>query len=313
LPNCQGTHDLIAMDVRESYDAGSGQDQVMLRLFVNGGDAASGLKDVISLKVDGSGKTFDMRTSNNHDFQGTGFDHVGLGPALNDGTRFVIEGTMARSALGAVGAKLTDFHVEAWKGSTNGDAMKGSYHTVTGMGPASSSEGSDPQEYSRNEYDVRGPSYYVTLGMPGAQDVAVGVEQFAQLDIKNELRATAQSITATVSGADGVQARFHDPSSPSGEGYTDTLRIDLAKGASTIAHLALTGQTAGSSGTLTVTLTTDQGGRNIATLPYTVHNGGNPSDTDSSSSPSGGHRSPAPTAALLGLAALACAAARRRS
>jgi hypothetical protein len=62
LSNCRGTHDLIALDVREAHDPSLG-DVVVFRLILNGGSGE--LRDVLTLKVDGAAKTFEWRTTNN--------------------------------------------------------------------------------------------------------------------------------------------------------------------------------------------------------------------------------------------------------
>jgi hypothetical protein len=323
LPNCSDTHDLIALDVREKSEGG--RDVVVFRFFLNGGKASTGLRDVLSLKADGAAKTFELRTTNNQDFQGTGFDSISKAASISDGTRFVVEATVRRDALAPVGGKLTDFKVEAYVGSTNGDYMPGGYHSLspTGADPPQSpatnriagclKPGTQQLEQSHC-YRLRGPGYYVTIDDPGAQDVETGAESIVQLALRNELRSTPQALTLTIAGADGVRARFHDPGAASGEGYSDTMRIDLPGGGSTSTHVALDQGEDGATGTLTVTVTTDLGGLSQVSVPYTVHAGAAPADaspTGGSEDDSKGLPGPAPLILALGLVVAAIAARRR--
>lgn len=327
LGNCRGTHDLIALDVRERH--AGGQDLVVFRFFLNGGTASDGLRDVLSLKADGATKTFELRTTNNVDFQGTGFESVSKAISINDGTRFVVEATVKRDALGGVGSKLTEFRVEAFRGSTAGDYMPGGYHGPLGQvdnppqSPATNRiagclRPGTQQVEQQHCYRLRGPGYYVAIDEPGAQQVPPGSESIVQLSLRNALPNTPQSLTITVTGAEGVRARFHDPNAPGGEGYSDEMRIDLPKAGSTFTHLALSEGQVGASGALTVTVSTDLGGRSHVQVPYVVQAG---AATMAPTSPAGtggddggsdnGIPGPAPALAVLALAAAAVLARRR--
>jgi hypothetical protein len=325
LSNCRGTHDLVGLDVRELNDGAN--DLVVFRFLLNGGNAADGLRDVLSLKADGTTKTFEIRTTNNQDFQGTGFASVSKAVPANDGTRFIVEATVRRDALGAVDAKLTEFKVDAFRGSTSGDYMPGGYHGPVGQvnDPAQSPatnrvagclKPGTQQIEQAHCYRLRGPGYYVTLDDPGPQQVPATGEAIVQLHLRNQLPNTAQSLTVSVAGGEGVRARFHDPNAPSGEGYSEQLRIDLPKGGSTASHLALDQATAGASGTVTVTVTTDLGGRSQLSVPFEVLAGGTePTPTEDGSqtgdADGNGIPGPAPALALLGLAAASWVARRR--
>ncbi|MEA3136217.1 MAG: hypothetical protein QOC71_498 [Thermoplasmata archaeon] len=326
LSNCRDTHDLIALDVRERNDGG--QDVVVFRLFLNGGKASDGLRDVLTLKADGAMKAFELRTTNNQDFQNTGadkFDSVSKAISINDGTRFVVEASVRRDSLGPVDGKLTDFKVDAFRGSTSGDYMPGGYQSAIGpvadpqQSPATNriagclKPGTQQVEQSHC-YRLRGPGYYIGADDPGAQSVEAGSETIVQVSLHNQLRSTPQSLTLTVTGADGVRARFHDPNAASGEGYSDTMRIDLPGGGSTSTHVALDQGEDGASGTLTVTVTTDLGGLTQVQVPYSVVAGAAPADaspTGGSEDDSKGLPGPAPLVLALGLVAAALAARRR--
>jgi hypothetical protein len=325
LGNCRSTHDLIALDVRERHD--NGQDVVVFRFFLNGGNAADGLRDVLSLKADGAAKTLEIRTTNNQDFQGTGFDSVSKAQSINDGTRFTVEATVKRSSLAPVGGKLTDFKVDGYRGTTHGAYMPGGYDNgaLSNADPAQSPatnrvasclKPGTQQIEQAHCYRLRGPGYYLTVDDPGEQSVAAGAETIVQLHLRNALPNTAQALTVTVEGADGVRARFHDPNAASGEGYSDELRIDLPKAGSTSSHLALDEGQPGSSGTLTVIVTTDLGGRTEATIPYTVGEG--PAETTPPAQTGGDDGggddkgAPAPAAVLAFVSLLGAALAARR-
>jgi hypothetical protein len=309
LSNCRGSHDLIALDVREAHDASLG-DVVVFRLILNGG--SGNLRDVLTLKAGGSSKTFEFATSNNQQFTGTGFDRVSTAQSIGDGTRFAVEGTVQRSTLGGLGAKLSDFRVEAYTGSTMGDFMPGTYRTALGNAPTGSAEQGEPTSYVRPDYALRGPAYYVTTNDPGAARVAKDSETIVQFDVRNALRSTPQSITGTVSGADGVTARFHAPSAASGTGYSDTLRVDLRGGQSTVAHLAVTGVDEGARGTLVVVLSTDLGGRTELAIPYTVQAGSAPPPSPPPAPPADNDRGAPAPGLLVAFAGLALAALARR-
>jgi hypothetical protein len=328
LSSCRGTHDLVSLDVRELHEGGS--DLVVFRFLLNGGNAADGLRDVLSLKADGAAKTFEIRTTNNQDFQGTGFTSVSKALPTGDGTRFIVEATVRRDSLGPVGAKLTEFKVEAFRGSTSGDYMPGGYHGPVGQ--VSDPDQSPPtnrvagclrpgtqQIEQAHCYRLRGPGYYVALDDPGSQQVPADGEVLVVLQLRNQLPNTAQALTVTATAADGVRARFHDPASGGGEGYAAELRIDLPKGGSTSSHLALDQATAGASGAVTVTVTTDLGGRLQLAVPFEVVTGAAPNPTptagDGDADNGGGGRfgapGPGPALALLALATAAWAARRR--
>lgn len=309
LANCRGTHDLVGLDVREAHDATLG-DVVIFRLLLNGGDTGQ-LKDTLTFKAGSASKTFELTTSNNQAFTGTGFDRV-VGPtSINDGTRFAIEGLVQRDSLGPTGTLLADFDVVATRDGTRGDFMPGTYTTLAGPAPTGSSEQNDPASYERPSYALRGPGYYANAALPAIASVAVGASTELTVTFSNLLKNTPQSLAVATTGADGVQAWF-SVGAPDG-----SLAFDLGKGATTMRTLVLTGTEAGASGTLTLTLTSSLGGRSVHTLAYTVTEAPtSPSPTEPPATPSASSTpsKDAPGPGLpLALGLLAFAGLRRRS
>jgi hypothetical protein len=314
--SCKGSNDLIAVDLIEK--AASGGDLGVFRLYLDKGQSGTHAITV-SLTTPAGARSYTVQSSDDSHFTGSGFASVGNAVPINDGTRFYVEAAVHLSDLGGPGAKVSGFKAEAKQNGAVGDFMPGGCHNTLGDCVHTSASDGEGGNFERPDYTLRGPTYYASVNSPGAQSVAAGDERIVQLDLKNELRATAQAFSLSVSGADGVQARFHNPSAATGEGYSDTIQVDLKGGESTFAHLALQGQTAGASGTLTLTVSTDQGGRTQVSIPYTLTAGADTGgDTGSDGSSDGGSQthagkgSPSPAGALVGLALLGSALLARR-
>jgi len=321
--NCKGSEDLIALDLQEMYDASLGN-VVVFRLYADKGTSASEPhKDVVSLNAGGAKTLTFATTDDSHFTSGGGFDRVGNAVPLGDGTRFYVEGTVKADTLGGVGTLLSGFHVDAYAGSNVGDFMTGGCHNT--VGDCQDPTGSASQDaYTRQSYTLAGPVQYASLDAPASVSAEMGVEHFEQLTLTNLLGDNqAQVVSLSVSGADGIQARFHQPDQGA-NGYTDAPQTTLPAKASTVLHLALTGQREDAAGTLTLTLTTDLGGRLVKQVPYTV--GGAASGSSSSSDCMAGmdmpgcpssppstttKSSPAPMVGIP-LLAIALAAIRRR-
>ncbi len=308
LSNCNGSHDLVALDVREGHDDARG-DVVFFRFLLNGGSGS--LRDVLTLKTAGAVKTFEIRTTDNQAFEATGFDRVTKEPLLDaggaqDGTRFVVEGRVPLAALGGAGAKLTDFLVESYTGTTRGDYMPGGYYNALGVKVQNPDQGSDATNFVRTTgYVLRGPTYYASATPPASTSVPAGGQQSVDITFTNLLKSTPQTLTLTLDGGEGASARF--------EGGSPTASLDLPKGATTTRRVVFTGEETGAAGAFTLTLATNLGGRTTYALAYTVTNSSTPSPNPadpSSSSPASGAPGPGLPAAL-GL--LAFAALRRRS
>lgn len=313
LTSCRGTHDLIGLDLLERHDGGLG-DVVVFRFVLNGG--SGNLKDVLTLKVDGTTKTFELKTSNNDDFTGTGFDAVGSKVDLNDNGRFIVEASVKRASLGGVGAKLTDYSIEAMKDSTKGDVMPGCYYNTLNQKVADAQCNSGDAEapgtgFARtNGYVLTGPTYYVQVAMPASATVRADGEAVVEVGLTNAFRTTGQLATVEVGGADGFTATWV------GANGADPARVDLLKGGSGTAELRLRGDGhAATTGTLTITVSTSLGGRSTHELPYEIlagENVGGPG-TGHVDPTDDGKDSPAPVAPLVAFALLALVGLRRRA
>lgn len=316
VSGCHGTHDLVGLDVLERHDGGLG-DVVAFRLILNGGSGS--LRDVLTFKADGAAKSFELRTSDNQAFQGDKgtdrFDSVARFPATNpdgstDGSRFVVEATVRLATLGGAGAKLTDYKVEAYAGTAKGDYMPGGYVNGLGIDTANPPQGEGVTNFNRvNGYVLTGPTYYTTVDVPASATLAADGQTVVPIRLTNPFRSTAQTATVTVAGADGFTATWV------GANGADPAVEDLAKGGSGTAELRLRGDGhAPTAGTLTITVTTNLGGRSVHTLPYeiTAAQGSTGDGTGSGAPPAAKDKdSPAPAAVLVGLALLVLAALRR--
>ncbi|MCA1810670.1 MAG: hypothetical protein LC623_01500, partial [Halobacteriales archaeon] len=168
--------------------------------------------------------------------------------------------------------------------------------------------------YTKPDYTLRGPSYYAALSGPsGTQAATVGQDlpRPLMLTLKNSLHRTAQTITVTATGADGVTARFHAGGDGMDVEYRPQVDIALEGDAATVLHLNLHGDRAGASGTLTITATTDLGGRTQLQVPYTVQEAGAGTTSGTATSQETSKGSPAPAALLLAVALLGAALRRR--
>ncbi len=272
--NCRGTHDLIALDVRETWDPTLG-DVLVVRLTLDKGASGAALKDTLTVKVGSATKTFALETADDKAFTGA-FDRVAGPFPLNDGTRFAVEGTLKRSTLGAaVGDTLSGWALQSASGTTEGDKMPGSYRTSLGTdGPAPASEASDPTAYGPASYKLKGPVQYARLvSEPRMVSVTAGGEALVVLTVTSLLGDQGagrpgldQAIHLEAADADGAEVRFHNPSAGA---YAATHDAVLRKGAALEVHVAVQGE-APASGALRVTLTTDLGGRVVLEVPYTV-------------------------------------------
>lgn len=321
--DCHGANALVGLALQERWDGA--QDQLVFRFFLDAGKTGP-FTDTLTLATPAGERALSIRSSDGASFASAGgFEAVG--PVEHrekkaDGscctTRFEVDATVARATLGlAVGDAITGFRVESKSGAAAGDEMPGGCHNTVGdcTAPANG-------EYiyggGTGSYTVRGPGYYVRLDAPsGTQQATVGQDlaRPITLDLRNLLRRTDQTVSLSVAGADGVAAGFHAGGTGMGVEYRPTLDVPLAGDAATALHLNLRGERAGASGTLTLTATTDLGGRAQVQLPYTVQEAASPTSTgggatDAPTTTTKG--TSAPAAALVGLA-LVGAALRRRA
>lgn len=264
--DCRGAHELNALDIQEKWDGQ--KDIVVFRFILDRGTAAS-KTDVLTVNAPSGTKAFSIKTSDDRTFTvGTGFDSVATPVSLNDGTRFYVDATVALSKIGAVGDTLSGIKVEAQAGTSTGDLMPGGCKNTAGLDcPPPVDE--ECYYNPTSGYRLKGSAGYVDLVVEAAGAVEVGEEKTLDVALTNKLDMN-QGVTVTISGADGVKARFHDAGAADGGSYSDTLRAALSSRQKQTQHLALEGLTAGTSGTLVLDLTTDAGGHRRVELPYEV-------------------------------------------
>lgn len=306
---CNGTHDLVALHIQEAHDPALG-DVVKFRFMFNKGQASDGLRDVLSLKANGATKTFDLRTSNNVDFQGTGFDAVAKAVPLRfpsgsaDGDRLLVEATVKASALGGIGVKLTDYAVQAYRGNVRGDYMPGGYYGALDQNVDNPDQGDEATNRVRTGgYVLAGPTYYAKATPPTSLALAAGGSTTSSIAIANLLRSadwdTRQVATMTVTAPEGVSVAFTaGPSTTVDLPATGTIDVPL--------HVSSHGGP--TTGQLTLTVATNLGGRTVHTIPLTVQEA-----TATSPAPGGSAAEDAPAPGLMMLAAvLALAVVVRR-
>ncbi len=183
---CNGTHDLVAMDLREAWDEAFAAQVVVFRFLLNGGAPADGFVDVLTFRTGQGVRSFELRTTDNLHFTGT-FDRVNATGPIGDGARFAVEGTVRLSTLGAIpGDVISEFQVQAFHGTTAGDVMPGTYSTEDGRGPVGSAEMASPTELARPSYRLVGSHAPGTSASPtpqgddpGAPGVSLGAVALA--------------------------------------------------------------------------------------------------------------------------------------
>jgi len=296
----------------------NGADTMVFRFSMDTG-VRYPITDTLTLSAGGVTKTLKMTTTDDHHFANTGWDSIGDAvPIANEPTRFTVDAKITEAHLGVgPGQAITNFRVDSQSSLGAGDFMPGGCHQLSGDCAHTSASDENGANYvaggGSGSYTLRGTGYYLKVDDDGAASVGVGEEHIVQLTLSNELRRTDQTVTGTLTGADGVTARFHDPGSPSGQGYSDSISVAVPKGGQNIVHVAVAGVTAGASGTLTLTFRTNLGGVTTHTVSYTVGSGGSTDGgTDGGSAPPAAHKSPGAGPAALLLATFALAVALRR-
>ncbi len=307
--NCRGSHDLIALDLQEKDDGGG--IVLVFRLSLNKA-ATYPVTDTITFQA-GSGKTLAIRTTDDKSFSvASGFDSVGAPQSLNDGTRFTVDAFVMASSLGLnPGDQLTSFHVESKAGNNLGDYMPGGCKTNLGT----ECSGTDTSTRRDVPYTMRGTGYYAKVEAPSdtIQVPAGGDSAITQLTLTNSLSHSAQTLSLSLDGLNGVSGGFHAGEAVEGAEYTPTKEIALQGKQETVLHLRLHGNQEGASGTVTITMTTNLGGRVQAQIPYQVVPSGSVSSTPDGATPStsASKGSPLPAAPLVGALLLGLALRRR--
>jgi hypothetical protein len=313
--DCHGADALIGLTLQQKWDGS--QDQMVFRFYLDKGKSYP-VTDILTFNSPAGSKTLALHSTDDSHFDAAGgdFDSVGNAqPIAGQGSRFLVDGTVSFAKLGLkAGDTITNFKVQSKSNGNVGDDMPGSCTNTVGPCTAPD-DGTIIKGGGSGSFTLAGSAYYSTITADGAGDVAEGSEHIVQLTLENPvidgLRFPPQTFTLSVSGADGVTARFHDPNSPSGTGYSETTSIDLPAKGTTIAHLAVQGDRAGASGTLTVTVTTNLGGHTVLPVPYTVGDSGATSDGGGQSTAAGKHSPGLAPLALLTVLALLAAARRR--
>lgn len=290
-------YDLHSVDLREAWSSTLSH-HVIFRTILNG-EGPSTL--TLTFKADGASKSYTWQGEGSS-WTGS-FDDVTYFDDLDDGPRFALEGAIKRSTLGlSVGDKITDVRLV---GSHNGDT----HDSVPGDDTGALQSCTD-QYNPGTGYTLKGPVQYVSAAFQQTDvEVENGQETFVTLDLSNLLRDAAQSATVRLS-SDGEGVRLHDPRT--GE-YVTTGTFDLNKrgsaGSSSFIHVAVGGATG--SGTATVTVTTDLGGRVTQQLDYEILPPGETATTTSTTAQQeDGEDAPAAPIALL-LVGLVLLARRR--
>lgn len=296
-------HDLIALDLQEAYDDALDSDVVIFRLMMNGGynsdTTRPELKESVTLKVGSTTVTKEIRTSDNAAFTGS-FDAVrGPFPVKNnegntDGNRFAVEAVAKLSTLVAqVGTKVSAFAVQGYAGTAKADQMPGGYttggQTITSCPPAA-----EAADYTRPEFTLAGPSKYASLVLnrnqvsmqPGDNEsVSLTVGSLLFKDRAHEDSVDYdQAVTIEAVAPAGVEVIFHTTTYSVGE-----TSFDLAAGAEAAGHFYLRPGPSAESGTVSVVLTTDLGGRVEKEFALTIR----PADVTESSSPTPSEMPPA--------------------
>lgn len=309
LNDCRNGDDLVALDVQEV------QDFLVFRFILDEGNPSAGspVTNVLTLNGPDGAKSLSIRTTDDRAFSNAGgFDSVEGAKAIGDGTRFAVLAKVRLSSLGAsVGDKISGFALRSEVGGKAGDTMPGlCSNTVT---PCAAASADASTVYTKPDYTLRGPGYYAELTGPRTAQVATAGQDLAtpiMLNLRNSFRNTAQTITITATGADGVTAGFHAGGDGMHVEYKPQVDLALEGGTGTVLHLNLRGERAGASGTLTITAATDLGGRTVLQLPYTVQDAGSATAAPTTEPPTS-KGSPAPAAALAALALLGAALRRR--
>jgi MYXO-CTERM domain-containing protein len=305
--DCHGSDALVGLVVQEKWDGG--QDQVVFRFYLDIGKAGT-KTDTLTFTSPAGPKTLSISSTDDKSFSGNGFDAVsGAIPVQGEATRFLVDATLSRAHLGvAVGDHLDNFKVVAKNGNNEGDTMPGDCKNSIGNCNAAAT---DERAFG---YDVRGPGYYAGLdGLPQSLDVPLGGDTpVQQLTLTNSL-TVQQTLSVRVDGLSGVSGGFHAGDQMEGADYAASRDVALQGRSNTVLHLRLHGDQADASGTLTITLDTDQGGHATYTLPYHVVAGSvQPTDTASSQGQTSSAKgSPTALAPLVGLVLLGLAARRR--
>lgn len=294
INDCRSSHDLIALDLQETYD---GRDKVVLRLTMDKAGKYP-VQDVVTI----SGKTFTLSTSDDRSFSVTGGSASGA-TSIGDGSRFYVDITVDRSTFGATGTQLKGFKVESKVGGQVGDYMPGGCNNSLANCPP----GDTSTAFERTAgYTLRGPSYYATVTGPASIGAKVGEPETVNLQVRNLLRQTTQDITLNVE-AGNADAGFHVGADAAGGSYASSVSLAVTGSSTTNVHLRV-GADSATAGKARITWTTNDGGHGTLEIPYQVSASGTPPPAATSSTTKS---SPGPAVGLLAILGLATYMVRR--
>lgn len=269
--------DLIALDLQEAFDASLGKETVRFRLIMDAahiGTSGPSLRDEITFTAGGTTKTYALATTDNQRFTGD-FDRIDGPKALmksdghQDGTRFFVDGILTYASAGvAAGTAIQDYRVTGFVGNQKADFMPGTFRTSFGSdAPAATAcaEGESQTKYEAGAVRLQGSSRYTSVTLePRTVSLQVGEETLVAVRILNLLKTQPQDVVVTSTVSPGVSTRFHVDA---GDADLQTYEGALAKASELFIHLVLNATQPGS-GSTTVTVTTNLGGRTIADVSY---------------------------------------------
>ncbi|MGB1697481.1 MAG: hypothetical protein ACPHK8_03690 [Thermoplasmatota archaeon] len=292
-------YDLHTLDLREIYDETLGN-ALVFRLVLNGEGTAT---IDVSFKVGSAAKSYKF-TKGSGAWTGN-FDKVAMPNDIDDGPRFVLEGTVAHSSIGAsVGSNIADYNAIG----TYPDGEDSLRADDTGL-TSSCQQASKPfpdanQDGVPDPYKLKGPVQFFKSTAPSTVQGTVGQQKLVELKLDNKIR-TAQNLQFSYEKQGSADIKFHVPGT---EQYRDEGSLAIGQkgsvAASGIMHAVVTGSEA-STGTVTVEITSNLGGRVVQTFSYTITETSQSSSASSSSSTESEESPGLGVLAFLGIAALA--------
>lgn len=293
-------YDLHTLDLREIYDETLGN-AIVFRLVLNGEGTAT---IDVSFMVGSAGKSYKF-TKGSGAWTGT-FDRVALPNDIDDGARFVLEGTVALSSIGAnVGSNIADYNAVGTYPDGE-DSLRADDTGLTSTCQQPSKPFPDAnQDGIPDPYKLKGPVQFFQSTMPGSVQATVGQQKLVELKLNNRID-TAQNLQFSYEKEGSADIKFHVPGS---DQYRDEASLAIGKkgsvAATGIMHAVVTG-TEAESGSVTIEITSNLGGRVVQTFTYTVTESAQPTSSSPNSSSSESKESPGiGVLFLVGVAALA--------
>lgn len=293
-------YDLHTLDIREVYT--NGANALVFRIILNGDGPA---EIDVNFKVGSAAKTYTFTKASSWT---STFDKLTMPSDIEDGERFVLEGTIAWSKIGAsTGSKISDYNaVGTYPDGTdslrefNGPALSACDDKTVFFPDANGDKIPDA-------YTLRGPvQFFASTVKETDVTVQVGERKLVEIQVANKLQSS-QNVELRASNGALIDVEFHNIDS---DVYDEVGRIGLgAKGTlsgTKVLHIVVEGVAAGS-GSIEVVTTSTVGGRVVKTLNYDVTT----VSSSQSSQPSSSESKESPSAAV-GLALIALALLARR-